>query len=102
MNPIEIEALLEAHPDVSAAVVVPIPYSRTVSRLKAFVVPSGRSEIRSSELRAYLEERVPSYKIPRVFEVRDALPRSPTGKLLRRALTEERMYAAGRASSADG
>jgi acyl-CoA synthetase (AMP-forming)/AMP-acid ligase II len=87
VNPFEVEAALETHPAVQAAAVVPVPYSRTVTRLKAIIVPGRNRSPSSQELRSYLREQLEEYKIPRSFELRDALPRSPTGKLLRQQLS---------------
>lgn len=86
VNPLEVEAALARHPRVAEVVVVPIPYSRTVGRMKAIVVPADASELRADELRAFLRERLAAYKIPRRFEFAAALPRSPAGKVLRREL----------------
>ncbi len=86
VNPLEVESVLESHPKVAAAAVVPIPYSRTVGRLKAIVVPRHGDEPGARELRAFLRERLAAHKIPRSFETRAALPRSATGKLLRQQL----------------
>jgi len=86
VNPLEIESTLELHPCVDAAAVVALPYSRTVARLKAIVVPKAGSEPRVDELRAFLRQRLAPHKIPRSFEMRKDLPRSPTGKVLRQLL----------------
>lgn len=86
VNPIEVESVLESHPKVGAAAVVPIPYSRTVARLKAIVVPKDGDEPSAAELRTFLRQHLAPHKIPRSFETRTALPRSPTGKLLRQDL----------------
>lgn len=86
VNPLEVEAALACHPLVAEVVVVPIPYSRTVGRMKAIVVPIVPGELREEELRSFLRERLAAYKIPRRFEFLAMLPRSPTGKVLRREL----------------
>lgn len=86
VNPLEVECVLETHPAVQAAAVVPVPYSRTVARLKAIIVPGRERTPSGEELRAFLREKLEDYKIPRSFELRDSLPRSPSGKLLRRQL----------------
>ncbi len=88
VNPLEIEAALACHPRVAEVVVVPIPYSRTVGRMKAVIVAMGPGELREDELRSFLRERLASYKIPRRFEFVTALPRSAAGKILRRELCE--------------
>jgi acyl-CoA synthetase (AMP-forming)/AMP-acid ligase II len=90
VNPLEVETVLAEHPDVGRCVVVPVEVSQTVSRVKAIVTPrrSGGS-VDVNALRAFARERLAGHKVPRVFEVRDQLPLSPTGKVLRWRLTSE-------------
>jgi acyl-CoA synthetase (AMP-forming)/AMP-acid ligase II len=84
VNPLEVEAVLGEHPLVERCVVVPVAVSETVSRLKAVVVPRGAGgAVTADDLRRFARERLVPYKVPRVFELRDALPLSPTGKILR-------------------
>jgi acyl-CoA synthetase (AMP-forming)/AMP-acid ligase II len=87
VNLLEVEAVLNEHPAVKACAVNAVPVSETVSRLKAFVVPAC-AELRPGreELRAFLRLRLSAHKVPRTFEIRDSLPRSATGKLLRHLL----------------
>jgi len=85
VNPLEVEAVLAQHPEVAACVVLPVRVSDTVSRLKAIVQPrdpAGGGPTAES-LRRFARERLTPYKVPRLFEVRATLPRSPTGKILR-------------------
>ena len=85
VNPSEVEAVLRQHPGVGACVVIPMRLSETVYRLKAVVTPSGPESALSAEgLRQFCRQRLSSYKVPRVFEMRDALPTSASGKVLRR------------------
>jgi long-chain acyl-CoA synthetase len=59
--------------------------SPTVQRLRAVVVPkSADMEISIAELRQFTQQHLSRYKVPRVFEVRQSLPTSPAGKVLRR------------------
>jgi acyl-CoA synthetase (AMP-forming)/AMP-acid ligase II len=88
VNPLEVEAALARHPRVAEVVVVPIPYSRTVGRMKAIVVPTGAGELRADALRAFLRQQLAGWKIPRRFEFAATLPRSPAGKVLRRELED--------------
>jgi len=85
VNPLEVEEVLAQHPQVAACVVVPVPVSETVSRLKAIVMPrdpDGPGPTPES-LRRFARDRLTAYKVPRLFELRKTLPRSPTGKVLR-------------------
>lgn len=84
VNPIEVEEVLLQHPGIGGCIVVVMPLSETICRLKAIVTPSGHAIAPSSEeLRRFARERLSTYKVPRVFEFRPSLPRSPTGKILR-------------------
>ncbi len=84
VNPLEVEAVLQQHPAVAACVVVPVKQSHTVYRLKAIVTLRNPDEpVSVEELRKLARAQLAPYKVPRVFELRDSLPRSATGKILR-------------------
>lgn len=86
VNPLEIEDVIAQHPGVGACVVVPVRVSETVSRLKAIVTPRaepGSAGPTTDSLRRFARSRLTGYKVPRMFEVRDNLPQSATGKILR-------------------
>jgi long-chain acyl-CoA synthetase len=83
--PNEIEAALAEHPGVAESICVGIPDERTGEAVKAFVVPRA-SPLSESELTQFLRSKLTAYKIPRSFEFRESLPKSPVGKLLRKEL----------------
>jgi len=85
VNPAEVEVVLKEHPSIAECVVVPMPVTPTVSRLRAFVVPSNGG-VDTEELRRFARGRLPGYKVPRLIEVRETLPRSASGKILRSQL----------------
>jgi amino acid adenylation domain-containing protein len=85
VEPGEIEAQLELHPGVREAVVVAREDSPGEKRLAAYVVADG-AEPEASELRRHLAERLPEYMIPSAFVLLGSLPRTPNGKINRRAL----------------
>ena len=90
---LEIEAVLRDHPSVLDACVVGVGDGE---RVKAFVVLRGGVRgITAQDLIRWCQERLPSHKIPNYIEFRDLLPRSSTGKLLRRRLREEERRRAG-------
>jgi long-chain acyl-CoA synthetase len=91
VNPLEVEAIIALHPSVSEAVVVALPFSDTADRLKAIVLAREGQSVDIAQLRVYLREHLIAYKIPRIIEVREALPRSPAGKILRSLLQAEAM-----------
>ena len=89
VNPVEVENVLLEHPDVGDACVVPLRLTPTLCRLRAVIaarVPGG--SVDEEDLRRHCRERLAPHKVPRVFEVRPALPRTPHGKIQRRLLEE--------------
>ncbi len=87
VNPMEVEQVICRHPSIGEAVVVPIAVTDTVSRLKAVVTPARPGEaIPVEEVRAMARSLLAAHKVPRIFEVLERLPKSATGKILRRQL----------------
>jgi acyl-CoA synthetase (AMP-forming)/AMP-acid ligase II len=84
--PAELEALLVTHPAVADAAVVPHPDPAAGEVPKAFVVL--RAPATAAELADWLGERVAPYKRVRLIEFIEAIPKSPSGKILRRLLVE--------------
>jgi amino acid adenylation domain-containing protein len=82
----EIEAVLQRHPGVAEAVVVAREDHPGDQRLVGYVVPLGPQTITNSELRAYSSGKLPKEMVPAVCVIVDSLPRTPNGKLDRRAL----------------
>jgi long-chain acyl-CoA synthetase len=87
--PAEIEAVLYAHPQVLDAAVFGIPDDEWGERVHAIVQPKPEATIDIEELRAFVEPRLARYKHPRAYEVRSELPRTDSGKLLKRVLRDE-------------
>jgi acyl-CoA synthetase (AMP-forming)/AMP-acid ligase II len=84
--PAELEATLLAHPAVADAAVIPIPDEEAGEVPKAFVVL--RSDVPTDQIMSFVAERVAPYKRLRVIEAIDQIPKSPSGKILRRMLVE--------------
>jgi len=84
--PAELEAMLCGHPAVADAAVVPMADDVCGEVPKAFVVLKG--DVSPADLMAYVAERVAPYKKIRAVEIIDAIPKSPSGKILRRVLRE--------------
>ncbi|KAK5831170.1 4-coumarate--CoA ligase 1 [Gossypium arboreum] len=84
--PAELEAMLIAHPDIIDAAVVGMKDEAVGEVPVAFVVKSGKSEISEDEIKQYISKQVVYYKrISRVFFI-EAIPKAPSGKILRKEL----------------
>jgi long-chain acyl-CoA synthetase len=91
--PLEIDALLSEHPDVSAALAAGVPDPQVGERLHVVVVPRPGTSLNEAALRAWAAERIERYKLPDIIHFRDALPLGRTGKADRgavAALVQER------------
>jgi acyl-CoA synthetase (AMP-forming)/AMP-acid ligase II len=93
--PAELEALLVTHPAVADAAVIGSPDEECGEVPKAFVVLKGQAT--GDEVMAYIAERVAPHKKIRRIEFIDAIPKSPSGKILRRVLVERERAARGSA-----
>lgn len=83
----EIEEALHEHPGVVEAAVIGIPDEVLGEAPKAFIVPrEGAGEGLLKELPGFLQKRLAPYKVPRLYEVREALPKNEAGKVLKRML----------------
>jgi long-chain acyl-CoA synthetase len=86
--PGEVERVLAEHPGVLEAAVVGVPSERWGETPLAFVVRRPGPEVTPDELIAFCRGRLAHYKCPAAIEWAQALPRNPSGKVLRRKLRE--------------
>jgi fatty-acyl-CoA synthase len=86
--PREVEDLLADHPAVNEAAVIGVPDEEIGQRLKAFVVLQGTQSVSEDKLKVYVKEHLARYKVPREIVFLDELPRTTTGKVLKRILRE--------------
>ena len=89
--PREVEEVLYEHPKILEVCVAGIPDSYRGEIVKAFVVLRSGEQASSDEIREFAKTRLAAYKVPRVVEFRDELPKTMIGKVLRRALIEEEL-----------
>lgn len=84
----EVEQVLQAHPDVAAAAVVPVPSELGEDEVLACVVPRQGTDVDPAELVSFCEGRIAYFAVPRYVNVLDALPLTPTGKVEKYRLRE--------------
>lgn len=89
--PREIDEILYEHPKVLEAAAVGVPDARRGETVKAFVVVQPGETLTEDEIIAFCRDRLAPYKVPRMVEFRDELPKSTVGKVLRRVLRDEEL-----------
>jgi len=92
--PVEIELVLQGMPGVADCAVFGIPDDEFGEALAAAVQPAAGAALSADGVRAWLRERIAGYKVPRVVDLHEQLPREDTGKIFKRRLREP--YWAGR------
>ncbi|MBI5589820.1 MAG: AMP-binding protein [Deltaproteobacteria bacterium] len=79
----EVEDVITACPGVAAAAVIGITHPEWGETVTAFVVPARDAAIDAEKIRAFLADRLAKYKVPRVMEIVESLPYTPTGKIMK-------------------
>ncbi len=87
--PREVEEALYEHPKVLEAAVVGVPDEYRGETVKAYVVLKEGEEASAEEIIEHCRRNLAAYKVPRLVEFRDELPKTTVGKILRRVLAEE-------------
>ena len=92
--PAEVESAIYGHPDVLEVAVIGVPDAKWGEAVKAVCVPKPGCSVEPDSVIAWTRARVAGFKVPKSVDVIEALPRNPSGKILRRSLREP--YWAGR------
>ncbi|HEX8596626.1 MAG TPA: long-chain-fatty-acid--CoA ligase FadD2 [Pseudomonas sp.] len=85
--PNEIEDVIMAHPSVANCAVIGVPDDRSGEAVKLFVVPR-ECGVSVEELKAFCKQNFTAYKVPKHIVLRESLPMTPVGKILRRELRD--------------
>jgi long-chain acyl-CoA synthetase len=87
--PREVEDVLYGHPAVREVAVVGVPDQYRGETVKAYVSVKAGVPVEPAEIIAWAKERMAAYKYPRSVELVDELPKTTTGKILRRELRDQ-------------
>ena len=87
--PREVDEVLYQHPKVLEAVSVGVPHAYRGETIKAFVVLQPGETATAEDIVNFCREKLAPYKVPKLVEFREALPKSAVGKVLRRMLRKE-------------
>lgn len=87
--PREIEEVLYEHSAIKEVAVAGVPDPYRGETVKAYIVLKEGAKVTEEELDRFCRERLAAYKVPRIYEFRDELPKTTVGKILRRQLVEE-------------
>jgi long-chain acyl-CoA synthetase len=90
--PREIEEVLYEHEKVQEVVVAGVPDPYRGETVKAYIVLKENQDATTEEFNEYARQHLAAYKVPRIYEFRDELPKTAVGKILRRALIEEEKF----------
>jgi len=84
--PREVEMAIETHPGVREVAVIGAPDTVLTEQVKAYIILKEKGSLSDEELKAYLKDKIARYKIPTRIEFVDNLPRTITGKVLKKEL----------------
>ncbi|MQA84265.1 MAG: AMP-binding protein [Streptosporangiales bacterium] len=85
----EVEFVLADHPLVNEAAVIGVPDDIRDEAVKAYVVPAEDAQLTASDVQAYCRERLASFKVPTIVEIRESLPKTSIGKIEKKTLRAE-------------
>ncbi len=89
--PSEVEGLMYRHPAIHEVCIISAPDPKRGETVKACIVltPEADGQTTEQDIIAWCKEQMAAYKVPTIVQFVDELPKSPTGKLMWRALQEE-------------
>ncbi|KAL6509304.1 putative CoA ligase ccl9 [Orobanche gracilis] len=88
ISPVEVDAVLLSHPDIAQAVAFGVPDDKYGEEINCAVIPRDASNLDEAEISRYCKKNLASFKVPKKVFITDSLPRTATGKIQRRIVSE--------------
>lgn len=85
VDPREIEGILMTSPDVKESVVIGVKSQEAGEKIKAVIVANGQCD--AADIRLFCQEKLAAYKIPKIIEFCQEIPKSPLGKIQRHLIS---------------
>ena len=98
--PREVEEILYEHPDIVEVAVVGVPDAHFGEEVAAVVALAAGSTLTGEELRTWAKVQLSAYKVPRLFQFVESLPKGATGKILKREIDREAIREAAAGATA--
>ena len=89
--PVELDDVLMGHPKIMEACTIGLPHDYRGETVKAFIVLKEGESLTEEEVAAFCKDNLAAYKVPKIIEFIDELPKSAVGKILRRKLKDMEM-----------
>ncbi|KAK6155713.1 hypothetical protein DH2020_009961 [Rehmannia glutinosa] len=88
ISPIEVDAVLLSHPDVAQAVAFGVPDDKYGEEINCAVIPRDGSNLDEAEVSRFCKKNLAAFKVPKKVFITDSLPKTATGKIQRRIVSE--------------
>jgi len=98
--PREVEEVLYEHPDIVEVAVVGVPDEHFGEEVAAVITLRSGAEVNGDDIRAWAKVQLSAYKVPRLYQFVEALPKGPTGKILKREIDRESIRTAAAGATA--
>ncbi|XP_047168829.1 oxalate--CoA ligase-like [Vigna umbellata] len=88
ISPIEVDAVLLSHPEIAQAVAFGVPDDKYGEEIKCAIIRKEGSKIDEAEVQRFSKKNLASFKVPKKVFITDSLPKTATGKILRRLVAQ--------------